>query len=115
MADCLFCQIAAGSIPADVVREEEDILAFRDIDPKAPQHVLVIPRQHIEAARDARGEDGERLLGRVMAFATEVATELGLDEDGYRLVSNTGVGGGQSVFHLHVHVLGGRPMAWPPG
>lgn len=115
MADCLFCSIAEGRIPADIVHQDETVVAFRDIDPQAPQHVLVIPRRHVEAVRDAAGPEGEALVGRVMAVAAAIATDLGLDQDGYRLVSNTGVSGGQSVFHLHVHVLGGRAMKWPPG
>jgi histidine triad (HIT) family protein len=115
MTDCLFCKVAAGDIPADILHQDDDVVAFRDIDPKAPHHVLVIPRHHVEAVRDATGAEGERLVGRVMAVATEIAAELGLDEDGYRLVTNTGLAGGQSVFHLHVHLLGGRPMGWPPG
>ncbi len=115
MADCLFCQIASGAIPADIVHQDDDVVAFRDIDPQAPHHVLVIPRRHVEAVRDSTGPEGEQLVGRLMAAAAAIATDLGLDERGYRLVSNTGVDGGQSVFHLHVHILGGRPMKWPPG
>ena len=115
MADCLFCQIASGAIPADIVHQDDDLVAFRDIDPQAPHHVLVIPRRHVVAVRDATGPEGEQLVGRLMAVAAGIATDLGLDERGYRLVSNTGVDGGQSVFHLHVHILGGRPMKWPPG
>ena len=115
MADCLFCQIASGAIPADIVHQDDDLVAFRDIDPQAPHHVLVIPRRHVAAVRDATGPEGEQLVGRLMAAAAGIASDLGLDERGYRLVSNTGVDGGQSVFHLHVHILGGRPMKWPPG
>jgi len=115
MADCLFCQIASGAIPADIVHQDDDLVAFRDIDPQAPHHLLVIPRRHVAAVRDATGPEGEQLVGRLMAAAAGIATDLGLDERGYRLVSNTGVDGGQSVFHLHVHILGGRPMKWPPG
>lgn len=115
MDECLFCKIAAGEIPATVVKRSDDVIAFRDIDPKAPHHVLVIPVRHLAAVRDASGPEDEALLGRVLAYAAEVASELGLDEDGYRLVTNTGSGAGQTVFHLHVHLLGGRPMKWPPG
>jgi histidine triad (HIT) family protein len=115
MADCLFCKIVAGDIPAKVVKRSNDALAFRDIDAKAPVHLLVIPTKHVAAARDAKGADGERLLGRLLAFAAEVASELGLDADGYRVVTNTGRNAGQSVDHLHFHVLGGRKMTWPPG
>src|SRR3982750_1181777 len=100
MADCLFCKIVAGEIPAKIVKRSADALAFRDIDPKAPVHFLVIPTRHIAAVRDARPPDGERLLGRLLAFAAEVATELGLDADGYRIVTNTGKNAGQSVDNL---------------
>jgi histidine triad (HIT) family protein len=115
MADCLFCGIVAGNIPAKVVKRTADALAFHDIDAKAPVHVLVIPTRHVPAVRNATGAEGEALLGRLMAFAAEVAAELGLDARGYRIVTNTGPDAGQSVDHLHLHVLGGRKFAWPPG
>ena len=115
MNDCIFCRIAAGEIPAAIVRRTADVVAFRDLDPKAPTHVLVIPVRHLSAVRDARDADGEALLGRVLATAASVASELGLDAGGYRLVTNTGPDAGQSVDHLHVHLLGGRRMSWPPG
>jgi histidine triad (HIT) family protein len=115
MADCLFCKIVAGEIPAKIVKRSADALAFRDIDAKAPIHVLVIPTRHIAAVRDAKGDDDERLLGRLFAFAASVASEEGLDGEGYRIVTNTGRNAGQSVDHLHLHVLGGRKMTWPPG
>ena len=115
MAECLFCKIVAGEIPAKVVKRTEDVLAFRDVDPKAPVHVLVIPTRHVPAVRDARAAGDERLLGRLLAFSAEIAAELGLDGQGYRIVTNTGPNAGQSVDHLHLHVLGGRKMTWPPG
>jgi histidine triad (HIT) family protein len=115
MADCLFCKIVAGEIPAKVVKRSADALAFRDIDAKAPVHLLVIPTRHIAAVRDAKGPDGEHLLGSLLGFAAAVATEEGLDAGGYRIVANTGRNAGQSVDHLHLHVLGGRKMSWPPG
>jgi len=115
MADCLFCKIVAGGIPATIVKRSDSALAFRDIDARAPVHVLVIPTRHVPAVRDAKGSEGEKLLGRLLAFAAEVATEQGLDADGYRVVTNTGKNAGQSVDHLHLHVLGGRKMSWPPG
>jgi histidine triad (HIT) family protein len=115
MSDCIFCRIARGEIPATIVKRSPVAVAFRDLDPQAPTHVLVIPTTHLGAARDARGGEGERLLGQLLAFTTEVAAELGLDAGGYRIVTNTGPDGGQSVFHLHLHLLGGRPLAWPPG
>jgi len=114
MADCLFCKIVAGEIPARFVKRTADAVAFHDIDPRAPVHVLVIPTRHVPAVRDA-GADGDAMLGRTLRFAAEVATELGLDAGGYRIVTNTGLDAGQSVDHLHLHVLGGRRLTWPPG
>jgi histidine triad (HIT) family protein len=115
MSDCLFCKIAAGEVPVTPVRRSPDALAFRDINPQAPTHLLVIPTRHYPAVRDARDADGERVLGRLLAFTAEVATDLGLDAGGYRIVTNTGPDAGQSVDHLHLHLLGGRKMRWPPG
>ncbi len=115
MADCLFCRIAAGEIPAQIVKRTADAVAFRDIDPRAPTHVLIIPQTHVAAVRDADGREGELLLGRLLRFTAEVAAELGLDPGGYRIVTNTGKEAGQSVDHLHFHLLGGRRMTWPPG
>ncbi len=115
MAECLFCRIVAGEIPAQIVKRSDDAVAFRDVDPRAPTHVLVIPTRHIAAVRGASGPDGERLIGKVLGFAAQVATELGLDAGGYRLVTNTGKDAGQSVDHLHFHLLGGRKLTWPPG
>ncbi len=115
MSDCIFCRIVSREIPATEVGRTDDVVAFRDLDPKAPTHVLVVPVKHVSAVRDATGPEGEKLLGRVFSFAAMLATELGLDADGYRLVTNTGRHGGQSVDHLHVHLLGGRQLDWPPG
>jgi histidine triad (HIT) family protein len=115
MADCLFCRIVAGEVPATIVKRSEDAVAFRDIDPRAPTHVLVIPSAHVAAVRDARGAAGEAMMGRLLAFAAEVAAEEGLDGGGYRIVTNTGPDAGQSVDHLHFHLLGGRRLSWPPG
>ena len=115
MADCLFCRIVAGEIPAQIVKRSSDAVAFRDIDPRAPTHLLVIPTAHLAAVRDARTDAEQAMLGRVLAFAAEVAAELGLDAGGYRLVTNTGPDAGQSVDHLHFHLLGGRKLSWPPG
>ena len=112
MADCVFCRIAAGAAPARVVAEDDGVLAIEDVNPQAPVHVLVIPRRHLADAREA-GDDG--LMGRLVATANRVAAERGLGERGYRLVINVGRDGGQAVPHLHLHVLGGRAMAWPPG
>jgi histidine triad (HIT) family protein len=115
MADCLFCKIVAGQIPAKIVKRSDDALAFRDVDAKAPVHLLVIPTRHVAAVRDAKGPEGEGLLGSLMAFAAAVASDEGLDGEGYRIVTNTGRNAGQSVDHLHLHVLGGRKLSWPPG
>ncbi|HTS89052.1 MAG TPA: histidine triad nucleotide-binding protein [Gemmatimonadales bacterium] len=114
MADCIFCKIASGEVAAKLVRRTAEAVAFHDLTPQAPVHVLVIPTKHLVAAGDAARED-PALLGRLLSFTTDVATGLGLDESGYRIVSNTGRDGGQSVFHLHFHLLGGRRMTWPPG
>ena len=115
MADCLFCRIVAGEIPATIVRRTADAVAFRDINPQAPVHVLIIPTTHVPSVRGATGAEGERVLARTLAFAADVARELGLDSGGYRIVTNTGPDAGQSVDHLHFHVLGGRRLGWPPG
>jgi histidine triad (HIT) family protein len=115
MGDCLFCRIVAGEIPAKVAKRTADAVAFHDIDPKAPVHVLVIPSRHVAAVRGAAGPEGQAMLGRLLAFTAEVASELGLDSRGYRIVTNTGPDAGQSVDHLHLHLLGGRKLTWPPG
>ena len=111
---CLFCRIAAGEIPATRVYEDDRLLAFADINPQAPMHVLVIPREHLESLDDAAQTD-EPVLGHLLRVGARVANEQGHGESGYRTVINTGAGAGQSVFHLHVHVLAGRPFSWPPG
>jgi histidine triad (HIT) family protein len=112
--DCLFCRIVAGEIPASMVRETEDAIVVRDVNPQAPVHVLVIPRRHFTDVAEAVTED-ERLVGRINRLAVDVAAAEGLEKNGYRIVVNAGRDGGQTVFHLHIHVLGGRPMTWPPG
>lgn len=113
MSDCLFCTIAAGDIPVDVVLETDDVLAFRDIDPQAPTHVLVIPRMHFDNVADLTRED-PALAALVLGATSEVA-QLETLEHGYRVVTNVGSDGGQSVRHVHFHVLGGRGLTWPPG
>jgi histidine triad (HIT) family protein len=112
--DCLFCKIIAGEIQAEVVHEDERCVVIRDNNPQAPTHLLVIPRDHIESLDEASQKD-EAMLGHLLRVAARVANDEGLADGGYRTVINTGAGAGQSVFHLHVHVLGGRPMHWPPG
>lgn len=109
---CLFCRIVDGEIPADVVHETDQVLAFRDIVPKAPTHVLVIPKRHVPSLADA---DDAGLLGELMLAARDVARAEGIAEGGFRAVANTGGDGGQTVHHLHIHVLGGRALGWPPG
>jgi histidine triad (HIT) family protein len=111
---CLFCNIVSGATPAQIVFENEHVVAFKDIRPVAPTHALVIPKRHVVGVHDATPEDAE-LLGQVVLAARTVAEKLGLAAGGYRLVINQGPDAGQSVFHLHCHVLGGRPMSWPPG
>lgn len=112
--DCLFCKIAAGEIPSNKVHEDDEIVAFRDIAPKAPTHILVIPRRHIGSLDDA-GEGDAGVLGRMMLITRALAREQGLAARGYRVVNNCGDDGGQAVHHIHLHLLGGRRMAWPPG
>lgn len=113
-SDCIFCRIAAGEIPAKLVREDENVVAFRDIDPKAPTHVVVIPRRHIASVNDLEPGDAA-LLGEIFLAAKEIAREEGIAASGYRLVMNAGRDGGQSVDHIHLHLLGGRRHSWPPG
>ena len=112
MTDCVFCSIANGKIPARKVHETEDVVAFHDLNPAAPVHVLVIPRKHVATLDDAQDAD-TLLLGKMLRAASDVAKSSGLSA-GYRVVMNVQAGAGQSVFHVHLHVLGGRALAWPP-
>ena len=111
---CLFCQIASGAIPASVIYRDDDVTAFRDINPQAPIHVLIIPNHHVELIADF-GTDEAVLLGRLIEVANQLARQEGIGETGYRLVTNRGPDAGQTVAHLHWHLLGGRKMSWPPG
>lgn len=111
---CLFCQIASGAIPASVIYRDDDVTAFRDINPQAPIHVLIIPNHHVESIADF-GTDEAVLLGRLIEVANQLARQEGIAESGYRLVTNRGPDAGQTVAHLHWHLLGGRKMLWPPG
>jgi histidine triad (HIT) family protein len=111
---CLFCNIVAGTVPSQIVLQNEHVVVFKDIRPMAPTHVLVIPRKHIVGLHEA-GPDDVAALGHVMLAARDAAEKLGLGESGYRVVVNQGLDAGQSVFHVHAHVIGGRPLAWPPG
>jgi histidine triad (HIT) family protein len=112
VSGCIFCKIASGEIPATVVKRGEGMVAFKDLSPQAPTHVLVIPTAHVGTLNEAKDT---AVLGRLMSFARDVAQEAGIATKGYRVVVNTNPDGGQTVFHLHLHVLGGRAMHWPPG
>ncbi len=114
MQDCLFCRIAAGEIEADIVHSSDHVVAFRDINPQAPTHILLIPKEHIESARAIKDRNGD-LLAEMFAAAAHLAKANGIDRSGWRLVTNVGTAAGQSVHHLHFHLLGGRRMKWPPG
>lgn len=112
--DCLFCRIVAGEIPSRRVHEDDLLVAIHDVAPRAPTHILLVPRQHIASALDLTEADGP-LLGHLFAVAADIARAQGIAEQGYRLVSNVGAWGGQSVDHLHLHLMGGRAFGWPPG
>ncbi len=112
--DCLFCKIVAGEIPADIVYETDDTLAFRDINPQAPTHILIIPRLHIARINDIE-EEHRHLVGGLYTAARDIAVAEGLADDGYRVVMNCNEAAGQTVFHIHLHLLGGRRLRWPPG
>jgi len=114
MSDCIFCKIVSKEIPAKIVFEDEKILAFHDINPEAPTHVIVIPKEHIESISEIT-EKHQNLLGHIHLCIKQIAHELGLAENGYRIVNNSGKLGGQTVYHLHFHLLGGRQLQWPPG
>jgi histidine triad (HIT) family protein len=114
MESCVFCRVAKGAAPARVLFANEEVVAFHDMAPRAPVHVLVIPRRHIASLASATEGETE-ILGKLLLAAAEVARRTGIAETGYRVVTNSGSSAGQSVFHLHVHILGGRPMGWPPG
>jgi len=114
MTDCIFCKIAAGEIPATKVLETDDVVVFRDLNPQAPTHLLAIPRRHIATINDLQDDDAE-LVGKLYLAARQVAADEGIADSGYRTVMNCGEGAGQTVFHIHLHILGGRPMTWPPG
>ncbi|MEX2663428.1 MAG: histidine triad nucleotide-binding protein [Vicinamibacterales bacterium] len=114
MADCLFCKLLAGEIPASIVYEDERVVAFRDINPQAPTHLLVIPRRHIATLNDLEPED-DGLVGELVRRAAAIAKEQGHAERGYRVVFNCNADAGQTVFHIHLHLVGGRKLGWPPG
>ncbi|MFN0120621.1 MAG: histidine triad nucleotide-binding protein [Blastocatellia bacterium] len=112
--NCLFCKIIAGEIPAQRVYENDHVIAFRDINPQAPVHVLLIPRRHIASLNELAPDD-TAAMGHLLAAAPAIARQEGLADNGYRAVINTGAAAGQTVFHIHLHLLGGRPLGWPPG
>ena len=114
MSDCLFCKIQSGEIPADIVFESDDVLAFRDVNPQAPTHILIIPRVHVATINDLSDEH-TLMMGRLFSVAKIIAAEEGVSDDGYRLVVNCNKKAGQTVFHIHMHLLAGRAMNWPPG
>lgn len=114
MSDCLFCKIASKELPAEIVWEDEEIIAFKDIKPVAPIHILLIPKKHIASMNEVTEED-IKILGKMQIVASKLAKSLNISEAGYRLVSNCGEQGGQTVFHIHYHLLGGRHLGWPPG
>ena len=116
MSECLFCKIRDGVIPTDLIYEDDDVLAFHDVNPQAPVHILVIPRKHISTVNDVNVEEGDELvMGKLFTAAKTIAEEEGISDDGYRLVVNTNAQAGQTVFHIHMHLLAGRNMIWPPG
>ena len=114
MTDCLFCKMVSGEIQPDVVFEDDDVLAFRDVSPQAPVHVLVIPKSHIATTNELTPEHAA-LIGKMVLAARQIAADEGVAEPGYRMVMNCNPEAGQSVYHIHLHMLGGRPMGWPPG
>ena len=114
MNNCLFCNIIAGEIPSDKVYENEHVFAFRDIDPKAPTHILIVPREHIATTNDL-DESHKSIVGEIVLTAKQLADDEGIAESGYRTVFNCNKDGGQAVYHIHLHLLGGRQMNWPPG
>ena len=114
MTDCIFCKIVSGDIPAEKIYENDSVIAFQDLNPQAPLHALVIPKKHISTINDLTAED-TALVGEMFLAAKQVAADKGLSERGYRTVMNCNAEAGQTVFHIHLHVLGGRAMSWPPG
>lgn len=112
--DCLFCKIANGEIPAKLIYEDDLVIAFDDINPQATHHKIIIPRKHIPTLNDLQGDD-QNLVGHMVQSGVEIAKKLGIAEDGYRFVMNCNPSGGQTVYHIHLHLLGGRQMTWPPG
>lgn len=115
MSDCIFCKIANGEIPSQFIYEDESVAAFRDLNPQAPEHILIVPKKHVAKIIDFTAEDKDLAAHIFVDVVPEIAKKIGVDESGFRIVINTGEEGGQTVGHLHVHLLGGRKMTWPPG
>lgn len=113
--ECVFCKIASGEMKSDIVYQDEQVIAFNDISPKAPCHVLIIPRKHIATLNDLNNEDDTELMGHTIQIAKKLAKDLGIADRGYRVLLNCNDEGGQAVYHIHMHLLGGRAMGWPPG
>lgn len=114
MTNCLFCRIVQGDIPADIVYQDDDVIAFNDIEPQAPTHILIIPRKHISTLNDLTPQD-QAVAGKLLLTAKKIAADLGIADDGFRVVMNCNEDGGQSVYHIHMHLLAGRKLTWPPG
>lgn len=114
MSDCIFCKIANKEIPSNIVYEDDKVIAFNDLDPKAPVHVLIIPKEHLASAMEIN-DDNAGIIASIFAAASKIAKKLGIDENGFRIVNNCGKDGGQTVGHIHFHMLGGRSLQWPPG
>ena len=114
MCECIFCKIVSGEIPCSKIYEDDSVLCFNDINPEAPCHVIIIPKKHIRSLNELDADDAD-LIGHIFMVAKEVAKKLNIEKDGYRIVNNCGINGGQSVNHMHFHLLGGRMMKWPPG
>ncbi|GFN34709.1 histidine triad nucleotide-binding protein [Tepidimicrobium xylanilyticum] len=114
MSDCIFCKIINKEIPSQIVYEDDEIIAFKDVNPQSPVHILVIPKEHIESLNDINSNHSD-LIGNIFITIKNIAEELGIDEEGYRVVNNCGEFGGQTVSHIHFHILGGRKFSWPPG
>lgn len=115
MSDCIFCKIIEGEIPSTLVYENEHVIAFKDINPEAPTHLLIVPRKHIPTTMDITEEDGKNIVPEIFSVIRHLAKEFDLEKDGFRIVNNCGSNGGQTVDHLHFHLLGGRQLKWPPG
>lgn len=114
MCECVFCKIVSGEIPCSKIYEDDSVLCFNDINPEAPCHVIIIPKKHIKSLNELDADDAD-LIGHIFMVAKEVSKKLNIEKDGYRIVNNCGINGGQSVNHMHFHLLGGRMMKWPPG